>query len=355
MPTTRTLNRTTLARQLLLDRHDLRPDQAIEHLVGLQAQATASPYVALWSRLNGFTADRVGTMLEDRTAVRTTLMRGTLHLVTARDCAALRPAMQPVLDRAAKANFGRDLVGVDLAALVEAALPLLTEPRTTAQLGAALAPRWPDHQPRALGNVLPLLVPMVQVPPRGILGRGGPAANAPASTWLGVEIPASTTPDAAVLRYLAAFGPATIADISAWSRLTGVKSAITRLDLKTYRDERGRTLLDVPDGVLIDPDTPAPPRFLPEFDNVLLSHADRTRIMSEEHRKRWSGVANAVFPASFLLDGFLSGTWKTDKGTLTISPYVGLSTKDKDALVREGLALLDFLAPRHDHDVRFAD
>ncbi|MET1074364.1 MAG: winged helix DNA-binding domain-containing protein [Umezawaea sp.] len=354
MPTTRTLNRTTLARQLLLDRHDLRPDQAIEHLVGLQAQATASPYVALWSRLKGFTVDRVGAMLEDRTAVRTTLMRGTLHLVTARDCVALRPAMQPMLDRVARTNFGRDLAGVDLAELAGAALPLLTEPRTTAQLGAALAPRWPHHPPHALGYVLPLLVPMVQIPPRGILGRGGPAANALASTWLDTGIPGPTTPDAAVLRYLAAFGPATIADVSAWSRLTGVKSVITRLDLKTYRDESGRTLLDVPDGVLTDPETPAPPRFLPEFDNVLLSHADRTRIMSEEHRKRWSGVANAVFPASFLLDGFLSGTWKADRGTLTITPYGKLSTMDKNALTREGLALLDFLAPQHDHDVRFA-
>ncbi|PRY42617.1 winged helix DNA-binding domain-containing protein [Umezawaea tangerina] len=353
MPTARTLNRTLLARQLLLDRHDLRPDQAIEHLVGLQAQATASPYVALWSRLTGFTADRVGTMLEDRSAVRTTLMRGTLHLVTARDCARLRPAMQPMLDRVARTNFGRDLTGVDLAALVEAALPLLTEPRTTAQLGAALAPRWPDHQPRVLGAVLPLLLPVVQIPPRGILGRGGPAANALASTWLGTDIPAPEPPDSAILRYLAAFGPATAADISAWSRLTGVKSVITRMDLKTYRDETGRTLLDHPDADLTDPETPAPPRFLPEFDNVLLSHADRTRIMGDEDRKRWSGVANAVFPASFLLDGFLSGTWKVDRGTLAITPYRKVSTGDRRALEREGLALLDFLAPQHDHAIHF--
>ncbi|MCS7482644.1 winged helix DNA-binding domain-containing protein [Umezawaea endophytica] len=356
MLTTRTLNRTTLARQLLLERHDLPPAQAIEHLVGLQAQATSSPYLALWSRLEGFDADVVGAMLVDRTAVRTTLMRGTLHLVTARDCVRLRPVLQPMLTRTGTANFARGREDVDLAAMVAAARPLLdAQPLTNAQLGAALTERWPGHGITGLGTLLQLLLPLVQVPPRGVFGRGGAPLNAVASTWLGTDIPASADPDEAVLRYLAAFGPATAADVTAWSRLTNLRPVIARLDLTTYRDEAGRVLLDVPDGVLTDPETPVPPRFLPDFDNVLLSHADRTRIMSDEHRKRWGAVANAVFPPSFLLDGFLSGTWKADKGVLTITPYRKVSKKDQNALTREGLALLDFLAPGEEHDVRFAD
>jgi hypothetical protein len=355
MLTPRALNRTTLARQLLLERHDLPPAQAIEHLVGLQAQATGSPYVALWSRLTGFTAAAVGDRLVDRTMVRTHLMRGTLHLVTAQDCLRLRPVLQPMLSRAAQTNFGRNLVGLDLAELVAAALSLLSStPMTTAQLGSALQRRWPAHPARALGAVIPTLLPVVQVPPRGLWGRSGSPLNAPVATWLDAPVPFDDSPDETVLRYLAAFGPASVADIAAWSRLTGVRAVVDRLDLRTYRDETGRELLDVPDGVLTDPETPAPPRFLPEFDNVLLSHADRTRIMSDEHRKRWGGVANAVFPASFLLDGFLAGTWKAVGGTLTITPYSKASTKDCRALEREALSLLGFLAPGADHDVRFA-
>ncbi|HWO58529.1 MAG TPA: winged helix DNA-binding domain-containing protein [Umezawaea sp.] len=354
MLTARTLNRTTLARQMLLERHDLPPDQAIERLVGLQAQATWSPYLALWSRLKGFDADVVGAMLVDRTAVRMTLMRGTLHLVTARDCVLLRPVVQPMLTRTAMTTFTRGLKGVEIAELVGAAKVLLDEtPMTNARLAAALTERWPDHGLSALGGLLQLLLPMVQVPPRGVFGRGGPPVHAAASTWLGADIPAEAAPDEAVLRYLAVFGPATVADVAAWSRLTGVRAVVDRLDLKTYRDEAGRELLDVPDGVIADPETPAPPRFLADFDNVLLSHADRTRVMSDEHRKRWSGVGNGVFPPSFLLDGFLAGTWKADKGVLTITPYRKVSKKDQNALTREGLALLGFLAPGEDHDVRF--
>jgi Winged helix DNA-binding domain len=354
MLTTRTLNRTTLARQMLLERHDLPPEQAIERLVGLQAQATSSPYVALWSRLRDFDADQVGAMLVNRTAVRMTLMRGTLHLVTARDCVRLRAALQPMLTRAATAAIGRDLTAVDLAELVAVAKSLLdAAPMTNARLTAALTERGPEHRVSGLGSLLQFLLPLVQIPPRGVFGRSGSPLNAVAATWLDTDIPTEADPDEAVLRYLAVFGPATVADVTTWSRLTGLRAVVDRLDLKSYRDEAGRTLLDVPDGVITDPETPAPPRFLPDFDNVLLSHADRTRIMSAEHRKRWGGVLNGVFPPSFLLDGFLSGTWKADKGVLAITPYREVSTKDQDALTKEGLALLEFLAPGKEHDVRF--
>lgn len=353
--TTRVLNRTTLERQLLLRRHDLRPEQAIEHLVGLQAQATNSPYVALWSRLADFRHDQLSDLLLDRAAVRTHLMRGTLHLVTARDCYALRPVLQPLYDRTAL-NYDRQaLAGVDLAELAKAGRALVDEqPRTTAQLGALLHERWPDCPASALGSVIPHLVPTVHVPPRGLWGRSGQPLNTSVANWLGDEMPAEGALDEVVLRYLAVFGPATVADVAAWSKLTGLREPVERLRprLRVFTDESGRELFDVADGLIADPDVPAPPRFLPEFDNVLLSHADRTRIMSDEHRARWGNVKNGVFPASFLVNGFLRGTWRLEKEALVVNPYTKLSKKDTSAVEREALRLLDFLAPGTALDVR---
>jgi len=352
--TTRVLNRTTLARQLLLRRHDLRPDQALEHLVGLQAQATNSPYVALWSRLADFGHDQLSDLLLERTAVRTVLMRGTLHLVSARDCYALRPVMQPMLSRVGGTAWARQLPGVDLAELTKAARVLLDEePRTLAQVGELLRERWPEHDARMLGGIVPVLVPTVHVPPRGLWGRSGQPLNTSVANWLGEEVPAEGALDEVVLRYLAVFGPATVADVTTWSKLIGLRESFERLRLRKYTDENGRELFDVPDGVLADPDSPAPPRFLPEFDNVLLSHADRTRIMSDEVRARWGNVKNGVFPASFLVDGFLRGTWRLEKDALVVNPYRKLAKKDTSAVEREALRLLDFMAPGKALDVRF--
>jgi hypothetical protein len=353
--TTRVLNRTTLRRQLLLERHDHTPAEAIEHLVGLQAQATNSPYVALWSRLKGFGHDQLSDLVLARTAVRTHLMRGTLHLVTARDCYVLRPVLQSMLVRTGRGVYARQLEGVDFDELAKAARVLLDEePRTTAQLGEVLAGRWPEYDARPLGAVIPTLVPVVQVPPRGLWGRSGQPLNTSVANWLGDEVAPDSEPDEVILRYLAVFGPATVADVGAWSKMTGLREPFERLrpKLRVYRDEEGRELFDVPDGAIEDPDVPAPPRFLPEFDNVLLSHADRTRIMSEEHRKRWGNVANAVFPASFLVNGFLRGTWRLEKDALVLKSYAKVSKKDQTALEREAKRLLDFLAPGKGHEIR---
>ena len=187
MLTQRALNRALLSRQLLLDRVDL-PDeagrrravviQAVEHLVGLQAQAPFPPYYGLWSRLGGFRPEDLATLLTDRSVVRIALMRGTIHLVSARDCLPLRSLVQPVLDRGLRGSFGNQLAGVDPAAVATAGRELVeSEPMTFSQLGAALAERWPDHSPAALAQAVRAYVPLVQVPPRAVWGRAGP--NAP--------------------------------------------------------------------------------------------------------------------------------------------------------------------------------
>ncbi|GAA4682706.1 winged helix DNA-binding domain-containing protein [Phytohabitans rumicis] len=339
----RALNRALLARQLLLRRHEMTAVEAIEHLVGLQAQEPQEPYVGLWSRLAAFDPKELVELLESRRAVRTLLMRRTLHLVTARDCLALRPVHQPVLVGRMWSTLRRRLPGVDLDELAEAGRPLFEpEPRLLSEVGRALADRWPGTTARDLGDALSSLVPLVQVPPRGLWGQRGQARHTTIESWLGsppgAESPAAV--DALVLRYLAAYGPAASADIRAWSGLSGLRESVQRLrpELRTFRDERGRELLDVPDGPLPEPETPAPPRFLPAFDNAVLAYDDRSRIIDAAHRGL--SVAGARF---VLVDGRVAGTWMTtvDGGpTLRITLLVPVAGPDRDALVAEGERLL---------------
>ncbi|MGH2518027.1 MAG: winged helix DNA-binding domain-containing protein [Ktedonobacterales bacterium] len=344
----RALNRALLDRQMLLRRASLSAAEAIERLVGMQAQAPNAPYIGLWSRLDGFRHDELAQLITDRQAVRTTLMRTTLHLVTARDCLALRPLMQPVLERGFSSNFGRNLVGLDMEALLAAGRALLAEkPRTTAELGRLLSERWPDRDATSLAHAVRYLLPLVQVPPRGIWGASGQSTFAMVEAWLGQPVAAGSSDaalDEMVLRYLAAFGPATVIDIQAWCWLTRLRTVVERLrpQLRTFRDEQGRELFDLPDAPRPDPETPAPPRFLPEYDNVLLSHADRIRIIADDHRPR-------VFTkGAVLVDGFVCGTWKIkrDHGTaiLLIESFAPLPKQDESALAEEGARLLAFAA-----------
>ena len=348
----RALNRALLERQMLLRRRTLPAIEAIEHLVGMQAQAPNPPYVGLWTRLEGFHPDELARLITDRRAVRIALMRNTIHLVTARDCLALRPLMQPVFDRGLHANRAHraGIEGVDIEALVAAGRALLEErPRTAKELGGLLQEHWPDRDPASLARAIRHLVPLVQVPPRGVWGKSGPAAHTTAEAWLGRPLDPDPSLDEMVVRYLGAFGPATVKDIQTWSGLTRLGEVTERLRprLVTFRDEQGKELFDLPDAPRPDPDTPSPPRFLPEFDNLILSHADRTRVISDDYR-RVIASRNGMVPATVLVDGFVRGTWKTErtrgKVTLVIEPFEPLPKMDRDALAAEGERLIGFLA-----------
>lgn len=287
----RALNRALLERQLLLRRRKLPVLKAIEHLIGMQA-----------------------------------LMRTTIHLVTARDCLALYPVMRPVHVRTVYSSSpeNRVLAGVDIEALLAEGRELVEErPRTRAELGPLLAEGWPDRDPSSLARAVNYLLPMVHVPPRGIWGSSGRTTLTTVEAWLGRPPETDSTPDAVVLRYLAAFGPATTADIRTWSGLG-------------------------PGAPRPDPDTPAPPRFLPKYDNALLSHADRTRIISDDHRKRLI-TRNGRSVGTVLVDGFVRATWRIrrerDAATLMVNALERLSRKDAAALEAEGARLLTFTAP----------
>jgi hypothetical protein len=360
----RALNRATLGRQLLLDRADLPVLDAVEHLVGLQAQVPLDPYTALWSRLRRFRPASLAQLLVERRVVRTTLMRATLHLVSADDCLLLRPLVQPVLDAelARHRDYGPLLRGLDLEPVLALARQVLAErPRTGPELRAALGERFTAHDAAALAYACRCLLPLVQVPPRGVWGRTAAVTTTTAEAWLGRPLAKRPSLDEVVLRYLAAFGPAAVADVATWSRLTGLREVVERLRprLRTFRDERGRELFDLPDAPRPDPASPAPPRFLPEYDNVLLSHAERSRFAAPDTRARLGGLAGRV-QGSVLHDGFRWGVWRLERdresgaARLAIEPLRRPTARATDSVAAEGRRLLRFLAPAAEsRDVRF--
>lgn len=345
--TWRALGRATLARQHLLSRSRMTALEMVAHLVGAQGQAPQAPYVGLWSRVDGFQPGELSQLLLDREVVRIAAMRGTVHLLTADDALALRPWTQPVFDRDLRTNtlHGPALRGIDLAALAAAGRAVLEErPRTVAELGAALADRWPDRAPGSLAYGVRDLLPLVQVPPRGLWGQSGQPTLTTAEAWLGRPL---VTPDPAVLvtRYLAAFGPASVRDAQAWSGLTRLREVFERLPLVRFRDENGQELFDLPDAPRPDPDTPAPVRFLAEFDNLLLSHADRTRVIAKDAWRAMSGDA----PRGVLVDGYARASWRftRERGSarLLIQLFTPLDAADRAALEEEGHRLLALLTP----------
>lgn len=364
----RALNRALLERQGLLRRQDVPAIDMIEHLVGMQAQEPDDPYIGLWTRLEGFRAEELSGLISDRQAVRASLMRATIHLVSADDCLRLRPVVQPVLERDVYPNstYGRErLAGLDMMALLEAGRELLDDrPRTNAELRSLLGARWPERDPAALAYAVRGLLPVVHIPPRGIWGESGPVALSTVETWIGRGVESDREPDEMVLRYLRAFGPATVSDVRTWSKLTGLRTVVELLRprLRTFRDEHGRELFDVPDAPLPDPDTPAPPRFLPRFDNALLSHADRGRIIGDEYRKRIIASGGMGSVGTVLVDGLVRGTWKTErirkKATLLIEPFEVLPKKYRDTVAEEGERLVRFITESEDAEtpgVRFVE
>ncbi len=357
----RALNRATLQRQMLLARSTRTPAQAIERLVGLQAQAPNPPYVGLWSRLDNFRIEQLSALMRQRRIVRVALMRSTLHLVTARDCLALRPLLQPMLWRSVNGAYRRAIEGLDAAALVAAGRALLAEqPHDNAELGRALAARWPGRDGAALAGALRNLAPLVHLPPAGTWNSHASAKLAPADVWLGAPPAGPLTQDELLLRYLGAFGPATLADAAAWSGLGGWKAVAERLrrKLRVFVGDEGQELFDLPRAPRPHPDTPAPPRLVAEWDNLLLSHAERSRVLSEAHRPRVFTV-NGIVRGTALVDGFVAGTWKIHRrpghATLAVERFSRWSAAERQGIEAEGLNLLAFAAPGDAADVRIAE
>jgi hypothetical protein len=305
----------------------------VERLVGMQAQVPADPYVGLWSRIDGFRTEDLRSPIESRVAVRAQLMRSTIHLVSARDCLGMQPLVAPVLARTFKSPFAARMGSAKLGEVVAAGKELLAEgPRTRAELARLLAPRWADAEPTALAHAVTFHLPLVQMTPRGLWGESGQARWASTEDWVDAPPDGEVDVDEYVVRYLRAFGPATAADVRTWSGLTGLGEVMRRLRprLRACRDEAGRELLDVENGEFPDPETPAPPRFLPEYDNAVLSHADRSRIVAAR--------PGPGYPV--LVDGFYSAGWKLAGETLTITGH-----PQDDAIEEEGVRLLGFLVP----------
>lgn len=354
----RALNRALLERQLLLRRWNLSAAETIEGLVGMQAQEPFDPYVGLWTRLEGFEPQELADLITNREAVRISFLRGTIHLVTARDCMALRPLVQALHEgHWTGSRFGRSLAGIDMEALLAAGREALEEqPMTVGQLGKLLAERWPDLDAWSLAHAIRYMVPLVQIPPRGVWGKSGRAAWTTVEAWLGQSLEPRPSLERMALRYLAAYGPASVADMRNWSGITGLREIFDGLRprLRKFRDEGGRELLDLPDAPLPDPDTPAPPRFMPVYDNAFLGHADRSRIVIEEFRQRFN---TGELGSGVLIDGFGRAGWKIardgDSATLVIQHFEPLPKHHRTALTEEGTKVLSFMAGDADrHDIR---
>jgi Winged helix DNA-binding domain len=347
----RALNRATLARQLLLDRVDRPALDVVRHLVGMQGQDAELPYIGLWNRIPAFRHDDLSRLLHAREVVRGTLFRGTQHLLAADDYVWVRPLLQPMLDNRQRGWFGRHLAGVEPVALADEGRSLLAD-RTLnrPQLGRALAERWPDREPEWLARSIQALLPVLHPPPDGLWGRRGATPFALAETYLGRPLTERPIKEL-ILRYLAAFGPASVRDMQAWSGMTRLRPAFEDLRprLCLFRSEAGVELFDLPDAPRPGPDVPAPVRFLPQFDNVLYGHADRARIVRPD--QPWQLLSEAAV----IVDGRVRALWriKTVSGTavLTIRPLEPLSAAESAAVLDEGEGLLRFAAPtagRHD-------
>jgi winged helix DNA-binding protein len=349
--TRRALNRATLARQLLLARSSTPAREAVELLVGLQAQATLPPYYGLWSRLEPFDPHELGRLLVEREVVRLTLMRGTIHLVTVDDALFLRPLVQPVIERGHNGAFGRRMGGADLGRLAMRVRALLVERTLTGrELGRLLVEDGIGDDAEAIGNATRVHVPLVQVPPRGVWGQSGQARYATLEAWTGRALDPNPSPDELVLRYLAAFGPASVRDAQSWSGLTKLGPVFERLRprLATFVDEDGRELFDLQDAPRPDVETVAPVRFLGEYDNLLLGHADRRRLIPDDFP--WSAMlADGRFVSNLLVDGVLRATWWLERdgttATLAIRPSRAFSRSERKDVLAEAEAFVAFAAP----------
>lgn len=342
--TRRQLNRALLARQMLLGREKTTVLKTVARLGGLQAQLARPPFVGLWTRIEGFSRADLLDAIRRKRLVRATWLRGTLHLVTAADYLAFRGSLQPALDRGLSA-LGAKGKSLDRRQIEKAGRTFFGRPATFDALRQSLATTLPADQVRAVAYATRLFVPLVQVPTDDAeWGYPGAAEFVLADRWLGKKVPMAAEPLAPlVTRYLAAFGPATVADAQAWSGLPGLAPVFDALrpSLVTFRDDRKRELFDLPDAPRPDADTPAPVRLLPEFDNAVLAHKDRARIIADAHRPLVT-TKNLQVRATFLVDGFVAGTWSEAKGAgkgrgrIVLEPFGRLSKAIAQALEEEG-------------------
>jgi hypothetical protein len=332
----RRLNRALLARQLLLERSRRRLTEALETVGGLQTQYAPAGYIGLWSRLEDFRRSELTRALEDRSVVQATVMRATIHVVSAVDywpfAIATRPSREQWYLRAAATQ----LRGVDMGRAVRRVRADLADgPRRHDELVAGLAE---EDIPRTAWNGLAQLVHLVRVPPSGTWEQRRANRYALAEQWLGE--PAIDESDAIVhlvRRYLVGFGPASRADIANWTGLqaTTLTPAFHALDLRRFRDADGRELIDLPDAPLPDGDDPAPVRFLPTWDANLLVHARRTGILPETYRPRiFSAKTPHSFP-TFLVDGAVAGTWRYEDGRVVLDPFAALPARWRRAVDEE--------------------
>lgn len=345
----RSLNRATLARQLLLARARAPALDAIEQLAGLQAQLARPPFVALWSRLQGFSRDELAALVQGRKAVRAPFFRHTIHLVSARDFLAFRGVVQGALERAAVTHMKKVK---DPDAVLRTARALLAEPLTYGALRDGLVKKHPRGDPMSLAFVPRTRLPLVQLPGEGPWSYPANAELATAEAWLG-RPPAADgerAREALAVRYLAAFGPATAADVREWSGVPEWKAVLERLRerLVAVEGPDGKELLDLPDAPRPGGDVPAPVRFLPDFDNLLLGHADRTRVMPPSARPAFA-AKNGMVPGAVLVDGFVGATWRAEvKGgriAVAVTPLGKLTRAERAEVEAEGDALAAFLEP----------
>jgi hypothetical protein len=349
----RELNRTTLARQFLLERTDRPILEAIKRLVGLQAQLARPPYVGLWTRLKDFARADLASAIEQKRVIKATLLRGTLHLTTADDYLKFRASLQPVLTNALEAIVKERGASVDIPRLVDAAREFMrAEPRSFAEITTLLTGLVPGGNPGAMRYAVRTHLPMVQVPIETGWSYPGNPRFTLAEAWLTTTLPTSEHLPDLVKRYLAAFGPATVKDMQTWSYLPDLEPVFETLrpELVRYRAERGRELFDLPDMPIARGDSVAQVRFLPEFDNLLLAHQNRTRVVPKAYRSRVY-LPGLRVAATVLIDGFVAATWTTERvkqtASLVISPFEPLSlTKPvRAALTQEGEQLVRFVEP----------
>jgi len=353
----RALNRALLARQMLLTRRQATAASTIERLVGMQAQAPNLPYVGLCARLQSFQAADLSRLIERRAAVRISLMRNTIHLVTKRDALGMKPMFMRLGERGflRGSPWGRGVREGDLASIVGGGREIMGEkPRTIAELARELGQRYPEKDGQSLAYGVRYMVPLVFTPPKGLWGRNGPVTLTTFDAWLGRPPGPSFTDDQLVLRYLGAFGPASPADMRAWSGLA-MRPVFERLRprLRTFQGESGVELFDLPRAPRPNRAREVPVRLIPDFDNILLAHADRARIMPGKRLGMFS--SNGVMQGAVLLDGFVRGMWAPRGSTLEVTPFEKAMTKRKKSSVAgEALHLMEFIAPGERHDLRFA-